>query len=214
MACSRQGQEEIAMQYNVAQLLKESTGGVRRYQLQEDISAIDPDLQVLGPLIGTIQLMRSNSGVLVTGELSTAVRSNCNRCLEPIAVPLRFTLTENFRPLTEVETGRYLRPDEFEGEAEDLEDEALLISEHHILDLSEIVRQNIWLALPRYPGCNWQGPGECPNLVNMLENVNDVRLIRAGEAPDEAEVLDEETVDPRWAALLQLRNQAKPEEPE
>jgi uncharacterized protein len=200
--------KESDMQFNVAQLLKQTTGGVRRYTLQEDISGIDPDLTVLGPLVGTIQLMRTNSGVLVTGELSTAVRSNCNRCLEPIAVPVRFELVENFRPLTEVETGRYLRPDEFEGEADDLEDEALQISEQHILDLTEIVRQNIWIALPRYPGCNWQGAGVCPNLQVMLENLGDVRLIR-----DDEPVEDEETVDPRWAALLALRDQAEPDEP-
>ena len=195
------------MQFNVAQLLKEPTGAVRRYELVEDISQIDPDLDILGPLVGKVQLMRTNSGVMVTGELSTAVRSNCNRCLEPIAVPVRFELTENFRPLTEVETGRYLRPDEFEGDADDLEDEALLINEQHILDLTEIIRQNIWLALPRYPGCNWEGSGPCPNLATLLENLGDVRLLRDDEASDESQTEEmTETVDPRWSALLNLRS--------
>jgi uncharacterized protein len=189
------------MQYNVAQLLKEPTGSVRRYELVEDIGAIDPDLEVLGPLVGKLQLMRTNSGVLATGELSTAVRSTCNRCLEPIAVPVRFELTESFRPLTEVESGRYLRPDEFEGDADDLEDEALLINEQHILDITEIVRQNIWLALPMYPGCNWGGPGPCPNLADLLDNLGDVRLLRDDETAPEEEILD-----PRWAALIELRN--------
>ena len=83
---------------------KEPTGSVRRYEVVEDISALDPDLEILGPLVGKVQLMRTNSGILVTGTLSTAVRSTCNRCLEPIAVSVRFELTEHFRPLTEVET--------------------------------------------------------------------------------------------------------------
>lgn len=195
------------MQYNVAQLLKEPTGGVRRYTLTEDITGIDLDLNILGPLVGNVQLMRTNSGVLVTGELSTAVRSICNRCTEPVAVALRFALSEHFRPLTEVETGRYLRPDEFEGDADDLEDEALLISDQHILDLTEIVRQNIWLALPMYPSCNWQGAGECPNLLDMLANLSDVRLLRNDGSPDDAE----EPVDPRWSALLALRNNPQSE---
>ncbi|MCL4860886.1 MAG: DUF177 domain-containing protein [Caldilineaceae bacterium] len=195
------------MQYNVAQLLKEPTGGVRRYALAEDITQIDPDLSVLGPLVGNVQLMRTNSGILVTGELSTAVRSTCNRCTEPVAVALRFTLSEHFRPLTEVETGRYLRPDEFEGEADDLEDAALLISDHHILDLTEIVRQNLWLTLPMYPGCNWQGPGECPNLVKMLAELSDVRLLR----DDSSSRDEEESVDPRWSALLALRDKTQGE---
>jgi len=153
------------MQYNVAQLLKEPVGAVRRYQLNEDLSELDAELQLLGPLMGTLQIMRTNSGVLVTGDLATAAQVTCGRCNEPIVMPLRLQLEESFRPLTEVETGRYLRPDEFEGEAENFEDEALLIDEHHILDLREVVRQNIWLAMPMYPGCNWLGAGECPNWV-------------------------------------------------
>ena len=110
------------MLYNVAQLLKEPIGSVRRYTLAEDLADLDPELAVLGPLVGELQIMRIHSGVLVTGELSTVVRGSCNRCVEPIAVPVRFNLEESFRPLVEVETGRYLRPEEFEGEAEDLEE--------------------------------------------------------------------------------------------
>lgn len=190
------------MRYNVAQLLKEPTGAVRRYDLAEDITHLDPELKTLGPLVGKLQLMRTNSGVLVTGELSTAVRATCNRCLEPIAQAVRFVLTESFRPLTEVETGRYLRPDEFEGDTDDLEDEALLIDEHHILDMSEIVRQNLWLALPMFPGCNWQGSGDCPNLIEAMRGVDGVQVLQ-GDTPDSVE---EEVVDPRWSALLKLRD--------
>ena len=190
------------MQYNVAQLLKEPTGAIRLYELSEDLSDLDPELDVLGPLVGALQLIRTNSGVLVLGDLSTAVRATCNRCLEPIVLPVRFRLAENFRPLTEVETGRYLRPDEYEGDAEDLEDEALLINEQHILNISEIVRQNIWLALPMYPGCNWEGSGECPNLAKIVpDEMADVRLLR----DDEPVEPDSQEVDPRWAALLKLQ---------
>jgi hypothetical protein len=112
------------MQFNVAQLLKEPTGSIRRYELVEDITELDPELVVMGPLVGDVQLLRINSGVLVEAGLSTAVRLTCNRCLAPIATPVRFTLEESFRPLTEVATGRYLPPDEYEGAEEDLEDEA------------------------------------------------------------------------------------------
>jgi uncharacterized protein len=193
------------MQFNVAQLLKEATGAVRRYELNEEITSLDPELAVLGPLVGVVQLLRTNSGILVTGELSTAVRATCSRCEAPIALPVRFHLAENFRPLTEVETGRYLRPDEFKGDADDLEDAALLINEHHLLDLSEIVRQNIWLTLPMYPGCNWEGAGECPNLISALRTLTDVRLLHE----DDSTATDE--VDPRWASLLKLRDRTEAE---
>ncbi|MBX3010699.1 MAG: DUF177 domain-containing protein [Caldilineaceae bacterium] len=196
------------MQFNVAQLLKEPVGAVRRYQLKEDISELDSELDVLGLLLGTVQIMRTNSGVLVTGELSTAVRVNCGRCIEPIVYPLRMQLEESFRPLTEVETGRYLRPEEFEGDSADFEDDALVIDEHHLLDLTEVVRQNIWLAVPMYPSCNWAGEGECPNLATQREALR--HLSATDEDEEQVDALPE-GVDPRWAALLKLRLDTKDE---
>jgi uncharacterized protein len=191
------------MQYNVAQLLKEPIGAMRRYELVEDIHELDPELVVLGPVVGNVELIRIHSGILVRANLSTALQVGCNRCLEPIATSVRFTIEESFRPLTEVHTGRYIAPDEFEGEEEDLEDAALIINEQHILDLSEVVRQSIWLALPMYPSCNWEGAAECPNYSRYLRELKATQE-QQGEDVDAGE---EEVVDPRWAALLALRKE-------
>ena len=197
------------MQFNVAQLLKEPTGAFRRHDLNEDLSQLDPDLRFLGPLVGTLQLLRTNSGVLATGDFSTALQTNCNRCTEPIAQEVRFSLAEHFRPLTEVTTGRYLPPEEFEGEEEDLEDTALLIDERHILSIEEVVRQAVWLAMPMYPGCNWIGGGDCPNLIKRLSELDQLEDIGFVNDPRRA---TEEEIDPRWAALLKLRNDAESQE--
>ncbi len=195
------------MQFNVAQLLKEPIGSLRRYELVEDIGELDPELIPLGPLVGDLELLRIHSGILVEANLSTALRVGCNRCLEPIAATVRFSIEESFRPLTEVRTGRYIAPEEFEGEEEDLEDEALIINEQHILDVSEVVRQAIWLALPMYPTCNWPGPGECPNLATYRQEAGITT-----ESSEEMAQNDEEAVDPRWAALLALQKRQKGEE--
>jgi uncharacterized metal-binding protein YceD (DUF177 family) len=195
------------MQFNVAQLLKEPTGATRRYELNENLDGLDPELRFLGPLVGAVTLLRTNSGVLVTGELSTATQATCRRCLDPIAQEVRFQLEESFRPLLEVVTGRYIPPEEFEGEEEDLEDAALIISERHILDLSEVVRQAIWLGMPMYPGCNWVGAGECPNLARRLADLGNLESVEVHYDADretDGEGRDEE-IDPRWAALLKLR---------
>jgi uncharacterized metal-binding protein YceD (DUF177 family) len=196
------------MQFNVAQLMKEPTGSVRRYGLVEEISQLDPDLDVLGPLVGNVQLIRIPSGILLRGNLSTAVRLTCNRCLEPIAEQVRFELEESFRPLTEVHTGRFLMPDEYEGEEDDLEDEALLIDSHHILDISEVVRQSIWLAMPMAGSCNWTGPSDCPNWITYT---NEVKSNVGGERDGQRSQGDD--VDPRWAALLDLRRKLGDDDP-
>ncbi len=39
------------MQFNVAQLLKEPTGATRRYELNENLDGLDPELKFLGPLV-------------------------------------------------------------------------------------------------------------------------------------------------------------------
>jgi uncharacterized protein len=187
------------MQFNVAQLQQEPIGSIREYDLLEDISRLDPELDVLGPLVGRLQLLRTNSGILASGELSTALRVTCNRCLEPIATEVRFILEESFRPLTEVNTGRFIRPEEFEGSTTELEDAALMIDDHHILDISEVVRQDIWLAMPIVPGCNWEGEGECPNLTRYLAELEGLE-----RKPDEVDASNEE-VDPRWAVLLDMQ---------
>lgn len=190
------------MQYNVAQLLKEQTGAVRRYELKEDLSDLDPDLEFLGPLVGTLQLLRTNSGILATGELSTAILVVCNRCIEPIAMQVRFDLEEMFHPSTEVFTGRALSEDEFEGDKDEWDDSALTIDEHHILDIKEVLRQNIWTAMPMYPGCNWIGSGECPNLTAHIKSLEGVRLIVEDKVSEE---MQPENIDPRWAALLEIQ---------
>ena len=42
------------MQFNVAQLLKESTGARRRYELSEALEELDPELTSLGLLRGEL----------------------------------------------------------------------------------------------------------------------------------------------------------------
>lgn len=197
------------MQFNVSQLLKEPIGSVRRYELLDEIDDLDPELTPLGPLVGDVQLMRTHSGVLVTAHLSTAVQVSCNRCLAPIALPVRISIEESYRPLTEVHTGRYIPPEAYEGSSEELDDAALLIDEHHILDISEVVRQAIWLAHPMYPTCNWPGPDECPNLIAYRQELAGAVEEAAG---DEEHTLDGDEVDPRWAALLALRGRIEGDE--
>lgn len=194
------------MQFNVAQLLKETIGAKRRYEIEEDISNLDPELMPVSLLEGTVQLLRTHSGILVTADLQVALEVNCSRCLEPVERPLHVHFEESFRPLTEVNTGRFIPPQEFKGSEEELTDPALLIDDHHILDLSEIIRQNIWLALPMYPGCIWSEPELCPNFAKRLEEMEEVHqdLTTEGEGADEVG-----DIDPRWAALLALRDQSE-----
>lgn len=171
------------MRYNVAQLLKEQSGQTRQYTLHEDISALDPDIVPLSALDGNIQLIRTADGVLAMGKLHTSLELVCSRCLEEFAMPVQFAVEEEFRPTIDINTGAsFPLPPEDEV--------ATQIDPHHEIDLSEVVRQDLLLAIPPNPICRTKCLGLCPNCG---KNWN--------EGPCDCKHAE---TDPRWEALKQL----------
>ena len=165
------------MQFHVAQLLKEHTGAVRRFEMNEPIRQLgSEDMTIEAPLTGVVSLMRDTDGVLVTGHLATEVSVPCARCLEPVTVPVEIDLEEQYYPTIDVESGHKVPvPEDADPDTR--------IDGHHILDISELVRQSLVLALPLAP----VHPEGCEPAV----------------PPDDA---DEPPTDPRWAALAALRD--------
>lgn len=196
------------MEFNVAQLMKEATGAIREFTLDDDITELDAGLTPLSHLTGTLELLRIHSGVLAKGNFRVELSLQCGRCLEPVSIPVPFKFSESFRPLTDIQTGRFLLPEDFEGQAEDLTDEALLIDAQHILDISEVVRQSIWLSIPIVAACDFTDPAggasdpdACPNYINLLSE-------SALSNPSGTQTASEAAgIDPRWEALLALQNE-------
>jgi uncharacterized protein len=143
------------MRFNVAQLLKEQMGRVRQYSLHEDVSHLDPDAVPLSTLDGNITLIRTADGILATGILRISVELICSRCLEPFAMPAQFRLEEEFHPTIDVTTGTSLP-------LLDDAETATQIDAHHILDLTEVARQKLLLAIPPFPFCRTKCAGLCP----------------------------------------------------
>jgi uncharacterized protein len=170
------------MRFNVAQLIRGPIGQKREYHLEEDITDLDPDLTPVAPLTGVIQFTRTSQGILVTGRAETTLEFTCDRCLEPYRQDVAVELEEEFYPT--VDPGETPLD---EVSDIDREDEALRIDEHHTLDLWEVVRQNLMLAVPVHPVCRPDCAGLCP---------------RCGENRNEGLCqCPPDTVDPRWASL-------------
>jgi uncharacterized protein len=169
------------MRYNVAQLLKGPTGARRTYDLLEEIRNLDPELRPVRPLAGSVTLMRTSQGILVTGTLSTEMEGSCKRCLEPARAEVEFELEEEFYPTNPIADAP------IDKVPEEDQDPALLIDEHQILDLSEVVRQALWLAAPMEMLCRPECAGLCPTCGGNRT----LGECRCEDAP----------IDPRWAAL-------------
>ncbi|WP_235912169.1 YceD family protein [Ruania zhangjianzhongii] len=159
------------------------------HTLELDVTAGEPmGNEVIAVRAGTgisldLRLEAVMDGVLVTGTASTLAEGECVRCLDPVSRDLTVDLTEMFA---------------YPGTQQDVESdedtEVLPELDGEIADLEATITDAVVLALPFQPLCRPDCPGLC--------SVCGVRL--ADAEPGHAH----EQLDPRWAALEALREQA------
>jgi uncharacterized protein len=121
----------------------------------------------------SVLLESVHEGVLVTGTAEVALAGECARCLDPIRAPLEVELQE-----------LYVYPESDAGE-----DEASRL-EGELLDLEQVLREAVVLALPFRPVCREDCPGLCAQCGARLA--------------DDPGHRHAEPIDPRWAALSAL----------
>jgi uncharacterized protein len=171
------------MQTNVAQLLKAPVGSIRSLPVDDDLE----DNGIVYHVQGEVMLVRSNSSILAMGTLATQTKITCSRCLKPFTLKIPLKIEEEFFPTIDIITGMKLPKPEDPG--------SFTIDEHHILDLTEAIRQYIVTAMPMKPLCK----AECAGLCSICGK--DLNMGNCG--------CRQETIDPRWAELLKLKNSNK-----
>jgi len=168
------------MQINVSQQLRSSIGSVRDYEVSE-IADVTGDGN--GSLVrGKVRLMRTDRGILVEGILDTDVELSCSRCLSLFDCPLTLNIEEEYFPTMDVVSGASLPLPEEIG--------CFTIDEHHVLDLTEAIRQCALLAIPMKPLCREDCAGLCPDCGHNLNQ-------GPCNCPPQG-------ADPRWSELSRL----------
>ncbi len=170
------------MQFNVAQLLKDTTGATREYEVHESANLL-ADVAAVAPYTGRLRLMRINGGILATARIDTSVQLTCSRCLVSVVQPLHIEFAERFCPTIDVVTGNPVPQDADEQDT-------FLIDEFHTLDITEAVRQYALVSLPLSPLCRDDCLGLCP-ICGQDRNVTHCEC-------------EAEQVDPRLSVLGQL----------
>ena len=165
---------------NVAQLLKSPIGTTRRHEVDDPLVIGEAECKVKGELT----LMRTNRGILITGQVKTDMELTCSRCLELFGCPLTMDIEEEYFPTMDVNTGASLPPPEDPG--------AFTIDHNNTLDVGEAIRQYALLAVPMKPLCRENCAGLC---ATCGANLN------AGACHCPPNV-----VDPRLAGLEKLRH--------
>ena len=172
------------MKFNVAQLLLGPTGGVREFDLDDDISGLDPQIVPESHLVGYVKFTHVGLNVLVEGRAGADLELVCGRCAEPFVQRVGIEILEEFEPSIDAATGRVLSVVH--------QDPAVLIDERNMLDLSEVVRQDLLLALGEYTHCREDCAGLC---LHCGRNLNEGDC-GCAESP----------ADTRWEALSALRD--------
>jgi uncharacterized protein len=171
------------MQTNVAQLLKAPVGSIRAFPIDDTLE----DSGAVYHVSGELTLVRTNNSILAQGRLTTQTKITCSRCVKPFTLKLPLKIQEEFFPTIDIITGMKLPKPEDPG--------SFTIDEHHVLDLTEAIRQYIVTAMPMKPLCK----AECAGLCSTCGK--DLNQGGCG--------CKQEEVDPRWAELIKLKNSNK-----
>ena len=182
-------QERSPLVFNVAQLMQDTEGSTREYDVEADELVLIPeDNQIASNIKGHVRFTKVRNEILAQGNFEADINMNCVRCLEEFSDLVEIELQEEYEPSIEVATGLPVT-------LEDLEDqEKLKIDPNHMLNLGEALRQQFLVSLPMQPICR----PDCPGLYDYVERAN-------ADVPEaEAEPAADTPIDKRWAALSQL----------
>lgn len=169
--------------YPLATLLAEPAGTDRRYEIHGATIPLPDELRLIEPIDGRLKVTRTNRGVLVDADFSTAIAGSCSRCLRDIEIPMRVLIREEVLPRVDIATGKPVHTDD--------EPEVARLTDHHELDFGVLAGEAISLNEPIAPFCEAACPGLCVTCGERL-------------GPDHV-AHDDEEVDPRLAALQAFR---------
>ena len=137
---------------NVAGLLKAPFGSTRVYGLRLDRFRLDGET-IAEDVRGEVKLTRLRDVVMARVRAHGAVALECARCLGTYDQDFATEFDEEFRQTVDVRTGLGLES------AGDEDDETSTIDENHELDLGDVLRQEVLVAMPMRPDCGERCPG-------------------------------------------------------
>jgi uncharacterized protein len=150
----------------------------------EELPLDDRDARLVKPAEVRGEVERNGREIEFRGQVSTEIEVPCNRCLKTVALPINTAFHARFVPAVSWGSS----PEHELGE----DDLKLSVFEGDAIELRDLAREEILLAIPGHVLCCEDCKGLCPVCGGDL-NAVDCKCA-------------EQQVDSRWAALKDLRN--------
>ena len=148
----------------------------------DELGSFDERVKLVEPVTVKGKVRLAGPEVFVNGHIETRVQVECDRCLKQIEIPVNAGFDLQYIPGAEYESGATAELTE--------EVMALSVFDGETIDVDEIVKEQILLAVPTRMLCQPDCKGICP-VCGTDKNT--------GECECETK-----EVDPRWAGLKNL----------
>ncbi len=171
------------MRLELDKLLEKKGTFAHAYRLDE-LSLEEENMRLTAAPEVTGRITRDGLRFRLRGKITAQAEVDCDRCLTAIAVPVETEFDVTYVPQAD-----YAAEEKAELQEEDM---TLSVLEGEAIDVDELVREQVMLALPTRALCRDDCKGLCP-VCSINKNTD-------------ACACESKEIDPRWAALKNLVN--------
>ena len=150
----------------------------------DDLNPVDERVRLTEAASVKGNVRRAGNEVFVNGHLEVRAQVECDRCLKPVELPVSADFALEYIPGADYESSSAAALSE--------EQMSVAVFDGEAIDVDEIVKEQILLAVPARTLCREDCKGICPECGIDLNT---------GQCNCSAE-----EVDPRWAALKGFKN--------
>ena len=148
----------------------------------EELSPIDERVNLTEPAAVSGKIRLAGNEVFVNGHIDTRVQVECDRCLRPVDLPVNADFSLEY-----ISDSDYESSEVAELTAEEM---SVAVFDGQAIDVDEIVKEQILLAVPTRMLCREDCKGICPD-CGADRNTGECNCVT-------------KEIDPRWAALKNL----------
>ncbi len=162
--------------------LEGSKGDFAHVYQPDELNPVDERVSLIAPAAVNGKVRLSGNEVFVNGHVETRAQVECDRCLKPVELPVNVDFTLE-----------YIRDSDYESiETAELSEAEMSVSvfDGAAIDVDEIVKEQILLAVPTRMLCREDCKGICPE-CGTDRNTGECDCVT-------------NDIDPRWAALKNL----------